>query len=194
MLIPKFQVGHFLTLSSAAAFAACAFQGCGSCFQLGTGTGDASVVLWAAAARYTVFSADLVIQFSPFCAFFIFFKSILPFSLFFSSLFTNECPSAWVLCTARPWSRMSHEWQSSCHTDWPINPGLVWGLEPASDRIVLLKLLLATSPQPPALCLATSEVLLPFAWFRIKRVSFLAFPYPLSWLTWNRNDLWLVWK
>lgn len=89
---------------------------------------------------------------------------------------------------------MSHKWQSSCHPHWPINPALVWGLKPASDKIVLLKLLLATSPQPPALCLATSEVLLPFAWFRIKNVSFLAFPYPLSQLMWNRSDLWLVWK
>lgn len=38
-----------------------------------------------------------------------------------------------------------------------------------------MQLLWATFPQPPALCLATFEVLLPRARFRIKNVSFLAF-------------------
>lgn len=82
MLIPEFRVGHFLALSSAAAFAACAFQGRGSCFQLGTDAGDAWVVLWAAAARYTLFSAGLVIQFCPFCALDFF---LSPFCLFLCS-------------------------------------------------------------------------------------------------------------
>lgn len=181
-------MSHFLRLSSAAAFAAHAFQGAVSswvwtlamlqscCGQLQPGTLCSLLTWWFSFALFVGF-------FKVHFAF---------FSLFFSSLCSLMSTKVPVCCTARPWWRMSQEWQSSCHPDWPINPALVWGLNSASDKIVLLKLPLATSPQPPALCLATSEVLLPFAWFRIKNVSFLAFPYPLSQLIWNKNDLWLV--
>lgn len=166
-------------------------QGCGSwewtlavlqsgCGQLQPGTRCALLTWWLS------FALSVLV-------FFFFSKSILPFSLFFSSLCSLMSAGVPVCCAARPQSRMSQEWQSSCHR-LTHKPALVWGLKPASGKIVLLKLLLAMCPQPPALCLASSEVLLPFVWFRIKNVSFLAFPYPLSQVIWNRSDLRLVWK
>lgn len=127
MFTPRFQEGRFLTLGSAAASAVCTFQERGNCFQTEYRNCEVPQLYCRSLHSGTLSSVLTLIHFCPFCVVEVHSAFPLPFSSFFSLMTANMyCCKAFPLSTwLRGWRGYNHKRQSSCSTDWPVNPGLV---------------------------------------------------------------------